>query len=140
MCCFNLPKRRNNHLDSLKTLSDKEIILSQDKCKPSYFYRLISLLLKPLVYCQLNTIDRDTIFVLEELLSIMKPHMELFGLKIRCLLEMVKLLRVRLSLRNSFGTIKQLRSSIYVRITESSLHICFKRTRRLDSGHNMIHS
>ena len=58
---------------------------------PVILYLLIILLSKILFGLQVDMDKRDTIVIFVEVQSIMVPCLELFGLKIRCLLDLAKL-------------------------------------------------
>ena len=76
---------------------------------PEMLYLWISLWSKILVDCRMDMDERVPIVVFMEVISIIVPSSELFGLKINCLLEMVKLSWEICSLRNCFGIRHQLR-------------------------------
>ena len=81
---------------------------------------------KILAYFKVDMEERDPIVVFMKFLSLLTPFMELFGLKISCLLEMVKPLWEIWSLRNVFGIRHKIRSIISMGIMAYSMYLCFK--------------
>ena len=93
---------------------------------PVIFYLLIILSSKLLNDFWVNMLERDPIVIFIGVSSIMTPHLELFGLKISCLLNIFKPLWESWTFSNGFGTKHQIISSISVVIMAYLLKISFK--------------
>ena len=109
-CQLDQPKKRSPVPVKQKPVSDKEFILHQNKYESGDFLSVDMFTVKLLVDYQVDMEERAPIVIFLDILSIMTLRLQLFGLKTRCLQELVKQLQEVSSLRNGFGIRQQLRS------------------------------
>ena len=108
-----------------ESVADKGVILAWNIYEYSYFLYFYQLPSKLLVDYPVKMYERASIVFFLDAWSIIMPCLELFWLKIRCLLELVKMSWESWILRNGYEIRQQLISSILIGIIGYSPEIFF---------------